>query len=115
MGLSNNQNVIVRYALVKTIELKNMNDLEQYIEKEIIIPSAYIKILNIEGDSLKIKLIVGVYEDGTKENLIHTKRYEFVPDTDNESSNFIKQGYEYLKSLEEYAGSTDVLEDGQIL
>ena len=38
---------------------------------------------------------------------LEQKIYNFIPSVEDTSSNFIKQGYEYLKTLDEYADLVD--------
>ncbi|VXB51140.1 conserved hypothetical protein [Exiguobacterium sp. 8H] len=44
---------------------------------------------------------------------IHQEMHHFIPDVGNRSENFIRQGYLYLKTLEEYERADDVWEEGQ--
>jgi len=41
---------------------------------------------------------------------IKQESYEFVPNIQDGSDNFIKQGYEYLKTLPEFSNALDVIE-----
>lgn len=84
----------------------NLIDNEDTIEKPMLCES-YIKISHIEGNKNGINLIVNIYSDNTKNFLLETKKIEFTPDLDENSENFIKQGYLYLKSLEEYSKAKD--------
>ena len=65
--------------------------------------SAYVKVLSVNGN--KKEIIASVNFKGDVQQL--TKQY-FVPvSVDAGSSNFIAQVYEYLKTLEEFAGAED--------
>lgn len=44
-------------------------------------------------------------EEGNPHFLL--KNYNFVPSVDDDSPNFIKQGYEYIKTLPEFANAID--------
>lgn len=65
----------------------------------------YFNIFNVDGDKALIKLSVSAHSNG---HLLETKEYNFVPSVDDGASNFYKQGYEYLKTLPEYASAVDV-------
>jgi hypothetical protein len=65
--------------------------------------SAYVKVLSINGN--KTDIIASVNFKGDVQQL--TKQY-FVPvSVASGSPNFIAQVYEYLKTLEEFAGAED--------
>lgn len=80
---------------------------------EELLENAYIKITNQTGNKEKVLLDVGIYDkkDGV---CVLTKYYDFVPIVSDSSANFIKQGYEYLKTLDEYKDAVDLLDEGQI-
>lgn len=80
---------------------------DDFIKKTKEYKNAYFKIDKINGTKENIKLIVGIYENAEKENLIENKLYEFTPSVKEKAENFIQQGYEYLKSLEEFTGAED--------
>lgn len=71
----------------------------------ITVPQAYYKIksVNIESKN-KMTFIVFIYADKEKVNL-DEQFYNCVYDING--SNPIKQAYEYLKTLPEFAGATD--------
>ena len=73
---------------------------------EYTLTSAYIKIDKLEGDKNSINLSVGIYNEKDSIMVIN-KKYEFIPDVTDSAENFIKQGYEYLKTLDEYADALD--------
>lgn len=83
------------------------------------IDDAYIRIDTVNGYKGGITISVNSYisQKAFKcgKNYLDQKFYSFVPNVDNNSENFIKQGYSYLKMLEEYKDATDVLEEGQII
>ncbi|KQU22367.1 hypothetical protein ASG61_22960 [Bacillus sp. Leaf75] len=81
--------------------------------KELLFDSAYHQIDTLSGNKERISIIINVYDTDLKENLIDQKSYFFTPNVQDDAPNFIKQGYEYLKTLDEYQGSIDVLEEGQ--
>jgi hypothetical protein len=65
--------------------------------------TAYIKICNISGDKDKISVNVNFSD----KNIEFNKRYEAPVSTDTDAPNFIKQAYEYLKTLPEFENSED--------
>lgn len=77
------------------------------IEKNFTIQDAYYKIDSINGTKDQIEIKVAIYKDSLKQVSYAVKAYKFTPIVDEESLNFIKQGYEYLKTLEEYADAVD--------
>ena len=80
---------------------------EQKKTEEIQFKKCYHKIVDLKGDKNKIEFIVGIYENSTCERLVSHRIYSFVPTVEDNADNFIKQGYEYLKTLDEYAGAKD--------
>lgn len=74
---------------------------------------AYIQITHLSGAKDSINLDVTVFDNSGKQNTVDRLNYFFVPDVTDAAKNFYKQGYEYLKSLSEFSGAVDVLENGQ--
>ena len=76
--------------------------------------NAYIKIDNITGSKSNIIISIAIYnfKNGT---VILRKSYNFVPDISENAKNFIKQGYEYLKTLDEYKDAINLLDEGQTI
>lgn len=72
--------------------------------------NAYIQIVSVSGCKEEITLQVYFYSNNTKQHLIETKIYSFIPSVEENAKNFIEQGYEYLKTLEEFNGSADLLD-----
>lgn len=83
------------------------NNMPDIIEKQVEYPSCYAMIKNVSGDKSKIFLHVVFYADNSKEQAIEYKQYEFAPSVADGSANFIQQGYEYLKTLTEFADAVD--------
>jgi hypothetical protein len=79
------------------------------------IPNAYIRIDEQSGrvESINIRVRFYVSKELCDQNYpwIEEKLYSFVPDVSEGAPNNIKQGYEYLKTLPEFAGAIDILED----
>lgn len=84
------------------------------LESGIAVEDAYARIFHIEGDksTLAIALQYYVSQAAVEEQKPPFKEdyYQFVPSVEDDAPNFIKQGYEHLKSLPEFADAVDVLE-----
>jgi hypothetical protein len=65
--------------------------------------SAYIKVININGDKNEITANVSFKND----NYQFTKPYQIPVFVETGSANFIAQVYEHLKMLPEFAGAID--------
>lgn len=89
-------------ALTKEIELGS----------GIALPNAYYRISTVGGDKGNQILTLCLYasqesfEEG--KDCLEQRYYEFVPSIEDEAPNFIKQGYEHLKTLEQFSGAADV-------
>jgi hypothetical protein len=70
------------------------------------IQDAYIKIINVNGGKESLNLMVSI-EDTINEKINTIKYYTFVPNVTDNSVNFIKQGYDYIKTLNEYKDAID--------
>lgn len=88
-------------ALSKTINLQN----------GLTVDNAYIRIDTVVGskDLLNITVKSYISQQAFQEGkaYLEQKLYSFTPSVEEETSNFIKQGYEYLKTLEEYQDAVD--------
>jgi hypothetical protein len=62
----------------------------------------YVKVENVQSDKLAARANVCFYKN---EKSFNAKTYEFYVNLDG--SNFIKQAYEYLKTLPEFSGAVD--------
>lgn len=85
-------------ALTKTIQATN-----NFSESSTLV-DAYIKVARVIGNKELITATTEVLSNN-QEHLYYTETYEFKPDMDG--SNFIKQAYNYLKTLPEFADATD--------
>ena len=65
--------------------------------------SAYIKVLNVNGN--KEQVIASV--QFTSDKITYNQNFNVPVNVTNDSSNYIKQTYEYLKTLPEFSGSED--------
>lgn len=95
-GIHNNQALLSLYP-----------DLVNNIKKELTLDKVYIMVNTIEGTKDKIEFKVYVYTDETKECVLDIKHYSFTPVVDQDSYNFIKQAYLYMKTLPEYEDAVD--------
>jgi hypothetical protein len=65
--------------------------------------AAYIKVQNVSGDKNTVSAIVMFTDD----NIQFSKNYTFPVSVADGAPNFIKQAYEYLKTLSEFENSED--------
>lgn len=96
--------------------LKNVgfNYLITKVEDSLTFTDTYIKINNMYGDKNNLKIIVNIYTSSDCSVLLDAKEYNFIPSIADISFNFLKQGYDYLKTLDDYKDATDLLDEGQI-
>ena len=79
---------------------------------EVTVPNCYYKISRLVGNKYGMELYLDVFRN--KENAdsnvrkLITKMYVFQPDVSESASNIYIQGYDYLKTLDEYKNSIDV-------
>lgn len=76
-------------------------DITLKIKEETIERQLYCKITNISGSKVYCNIEVNYSSDDININ----KTFSFVPNMD--SDNHIKQGYDYLKTLEEFKDAKD--------
>lgn len=96
-------------ALKKIIKCEKKyfgNSDSDFIIKKITHNNSYIKIKQIEGSKENICLLVTMEDLDTKE-IFSKEKYYFKPSVNENSENFIKQGYEYLKTLDEFKEAED--------
>lgn len=76
------------------------------------IPDAYIRIDTVNGYKGSLDISVNSYVSQEKfeagNDYIESKMFTFTPSVADDSENFIRQGYHYLKSLPEFEDATDV-------
>lgn len=65
--------------------------------------SAYIKVINVEGDKNQINARV-IFNGNAQQ---FTKYYQVPVSVESNASNFIVQVYQYLKTLPEFDGAED--------
>jgi len=72
---------------------------------DVVLSNSYIKVIKVSGN----KDTMSAYVDFTinpDDGAAIQRLYRFSPNMDG--GNFIKQAYEYMKTLPEFAGATDV-------
>jgi hypothetical protein len=99
------------FSKLNLMEVMKMALQKNYIKniygKNINFENSYSQITHVEGDKNFISFQVFSYDDINKLNIINQKNYAFTPNTTDGSENFIKQGYEYLKTLDEFKDAVD--------
>jgi hypothetical protein len=74
--------------------------------QDVTIPAAYVKIITTSGSKDSQTVVAHIFTDDTKLKFVEEFRCSFAPDMNG--ANFIKQGYQHLKLLEEFSGAEDV-------
>lgn len=74
---------------------------------------AYAEVVFITTDKTSLDAQVIIYTNEDKSAEIERKSYRIIPDVTDTGKNPFKQVYEHLKTLPEFVGAVDVLEDGQ--
>lgn len=75
--------------------------------QELTFHNSYNKIVYVAGNKENVDFTLATLDEN-QEYTINEESYSFVPNIAENSQNFIKQGYEYLKSLPEFVGAVDV-------
>lgn len=105
MALQSNVNVkipVVRTASDYVLKSSNKSKAD---EEVVSIPNCYVKVVSVIGTKSNCTATVISYSSDKSEEICQSV-YDFTPNLDG--SNFIKQAYEYLKTLPEFAGAADV-------
>ncbi|MDD9148166.1 hypothetical protein OYT88_06345 [Sporolactobacillus sp. CQH2019] len=82
----------------------------------IIVPNAYVKIVGYQGDKNQCQLRLAAFKDqasmqaGAPQIDGYNRTEVFVPTLSATAGDFITQGYNYIKTLPDFNGATDVLE-----
>lgn len=71
---------------------------------QVTMPNAYIKVQTVSASKDMATAFVVI--SGPEGRI--DRKYQFTPSVEDGAFNFIKQAYEHLKTLPEYAGSDDV-------
>lgn len=79
--------------------------------------NSYARIDSLSGSKTSIRFTLNYYlsQEAFKDmyTYLQQETHTFTPSVAKGSENFIKQAYLYIKSLPEFQGSIDILEDGQ--
>lgn len=78
--------------------------------KDVLFSNAYHQITFDNGTKYDRFIEVTTFSTPKKDHVVQRKQYRFVPSVEDNAPNFIKQGYEYLKTLPDYVDAFDVLE-----
>lgn len=83
------------------------------LENGLTVNDSYIRVENVgggkEGAVIEVNCYLSqeAYKEGKKPVNPVPLNYRFIPDCTDSGANFIKQGYEYLKTLDEYKDAID--------
>lgn len=83
---------------------KNYQTQDQF-GNDVVLSNCYIKVSKVSGDKNTVSAYVDFIVNADDGSLLQ-RLYRFSPDMNG--SNFIKQAYEHLKTLPEFAGAADV-------
>ena len=103
MALNINLNKKYRYECGEIV----IDGQADYIIKDLNYPNCYVAITNVVGNKTLLEINVAYYADESKSQKLQTKHHTFTPSVADNSANFIAQGYEYLKTLPEFADAVD--------
>jgi hypothetical protein len=68
------------------------------------VAGGYLKVANVNGDKNRVAFVLSFAVDAAHDSL-KTEQFSFVPSMDGD--NFIKQAYEYVKTLNGFQDATD--------
>lgn len=81
------------------------------LQNGIHVQNAYVRISGVQGnkDNMFVSVDYYVSQQAFQDGLspVTRKTFEFVPSVAEDAPNFIKQGYEYLKTLPEFLIAID--------
>lgn len=101
---------MLKLGLIQTLEYKDLT-----------IEDAYVRINSYSGvNKGEMHLIVFVYASletyhKDKNNFLYDFYEVFTPSTEEGADNFIKQGYDYIKTRPGFEDAIDVIEDVPII
>ena len=93
------------FTITKTYQ--NKQDYKDTIKKQEVYPNAYFQIVFVNGNKNRMRIDIQVFSDSTKQEKVASAIRFFTPSVADSSTNFIQQGYEYLKTLPEFADAVD--------
>ncbi|MEK4185668.1 hypothetical protein [Paenibacillus sp. FSL L8-0494] len=84
------------------------------LDSGVVLDHAYCRIGSLSGNKNKITIMLDTFMNQetclTGRSIVQQVGFEFKPSVEDNAPNFIKQGYEYLKTLQGFLGAVDVLE-----
>lgn len=91
--------------------------IDKVLENGLSVNNVYARIDSIMGSKIGLDFSVNYYASReaflSGKPYLQQEMYKFTPSVSRDSKNFIQQGYIYLKTLEQFKNSSDVLEEGQ--
>lgn len=82
------------------------------------LPNVYARIDSLNGSKKSIIFSLNYYASRKSfiegNQFIQQERYTFTPSVEKNSENIFKQGYLYLKTLDEFKDAIAVFEEGQV-
>jgi hypothetical protein len=82
----------------------SITETRQHFTGELVCSSAYWRIEHISGNKQGLTFVVNAYSTNQGSTLC-SNQFSFIPKLDGD--NFIKQAYQFLKSLPEFADAVD--------
>ena len=79
---------------------------KQIIVDTVVYPDAYIRVVSTTVSKITSLAKVVIYENQAGQP-IDSKDFGFVSSIENSIPNALKQAYDYIKNLPEFAGATD--------
>lgn len=73
--------------------------------KDVVVPATYMRVADLSGSKDGVAFSLEVFEDSYRQCLIERQMHTFVPNM--EGANFVRQAYEHLKTLPEFADAVD--------
>lgn len=81
------------------------------VDTGVTLPNAYYRISTVGGDKEKQILTLCLFSSQTAyldgKDCMEQKYHDFIPSVEEGAPNFIKQGYEYVKSLPDFSDVID--------
>jgi hypothetical protein len=82
----------------------SITETRQHFAGELVCSSAYWRIEQIIGNKQSLTFVVNAYATD-QGPMLHSDQFSFVPELDGD--NFIKQAYQFLKTLPEFSDAVD--------
>ena len=100
---------MLTYTCLDNVDtLKRLDtNINERLQQNVALNDVYAVVDNVQGTKNEMIFKLIVYLDDTKQTALDIKHYTFAPSVAEDASNFIKQAYEYLKTLDEFSGAID--------